>query len=248
MQVVGHRGAPKEAFENSFLAYECAISGDADRIELDVHLLKDNSLVISHDPDLKYAVGQSLNCAEASRNDVKKMQLKDGSEIPFLDEVLDRYVNKIEFNIEIKENRTETAEQVLKLIRARNCQSRIVVSSFQPEMVQFYAEKEPTMRRACLWGPDFKWPNVADYSPLRIMEFASATILHPYVHLVDEGLMDQARHRGWEIVPYVGLKNDDEATGREALWSKLKDFGVSGLCSNYPRELRRWLNNESSKL
>ncbi len=48
--VIGHRGAPTEAPENTLEAFEAAIDAGADMIEFDVRRARDGALVVSHDP------------------------------------------------------------------------------------------------------------------------------------------------------------------------------------------------------
>ena len=52
--IMAHRGASTEAYENSMEAFQLAVDQKADMIELDVHLTKDNQLLVHHDKDLKF--------------------------------------------------------------------------------------------------------------------------------------------------------------------------------------------------
>ena len=60
-KIYGHRGFSGKYPENTMLAFKKAIEIGCDGIELDVHLTKDNELVIIHDEDIKRtANGQGL--------------------------------------------------------------------------------------------------------------------------------------------------------------------------------------------
>ena len=48
--VIGHRGAPRAAAENSLEAFDAARTQGADWVELDVHLTSDGEVVVNHDP------------------------------------------------------------------------------------------------------------------------------------------------------------------------------------------------------
>ena len=52
-KIFGHRGFSGKYPENTMLAFEKAVEIGCDGIELDVHLTKDNVLVIIHDEDIK---------------------------------------------------------------------------------------------------------------------------------------------------------------------------------------------------
>lgn len=47
--IIGHRGAPSEAPENTLSSFELAIRQGADLVELDLHLSADEQLVVIHD-------------------------------------------------------------------------------------------------------------------------------------------------------------------------------------------------------
>ena len=52
-KIFAHRGFSGKYPENTMLAFEKAVELGVDGIELDVHLTKDNELVIIHDEDIK---------------------------------------------------------------------------------------------------------------------------------------------------------------------------------------------------
>ena len=61
MLVVGHRGAPNKAPENTLASFEAAIAIGVDAIELDVHLSRDGHLIVIHDAALDRTTdGQGL--------------------------------------------------------------------------------------------------------------------------------------------------------------------------------------------
>ncbi len=57
MLVIAHRGANKEALENSWTAFAKAIDAGATRIELDVQLSRDGHAVIMHDDHMLRTTG-----------------------------------------------------------------------------------------------------------------------------------------------------------------------------------------------
>jgi len=55
--LLGHRGAPLDATENTLAAFASALAQGADGIELDVRRARDGALFVFHDPDLARLTG-----------------------------------------------------------------------------------------------------------------------------------------------------------------------------------------------
>lgn len=100
---VMHRGYhDKEVSENSLIAFKRAVDADM-ALEFDVHVTKDNELVVIHDEDLKRLTGKEgvvehLTLKELQEN----YKLLDGQTIPSLKEVLDLIDEKVPMYIELK--------------------------------------------------------------------------------------------------------------------------------------------------
>jgi glycerophosphoryl diester phosphodiesterase len=91
--VLAHRGARRDAPENTLPAFTLALAQGADGVELDVHRTADGGLVVHHDADarrLGVLAGRTLADIRAARPD-----------IPTLDDTLDACAGAV-VNIEIK--------------------------------------------------------------------------------------------------------------------------------------------------
>src|SRR5688572_26145240 len=102
MLIIGHRGSPHEALENSWAAFERAVEVGCERIELDVQRTKDGHLAVVHDESLRRTAGIDREIIELDRAEIAKLKLNNGEPIPFIDEVIERLLPRIELNIEIK--------------------------------------------------------------------------------------------------------------------------------------------------
>ncbi len=240
MLVIAHRGANKEALENSWSAYERAVDIGAQRIELDVHLSADGEVVINHDDSLIHTTGKDLYFSKLTAAEIRKLKLLNGEPIPFLAEVIERLLPNIELNIEIKGKSTDLANAVAKLVRNHPKREKIIISCFYAAPLVWLKDHCPETQRACLWSSDsFEWPFFSTLAPPVFMEKTGSKILHPLSTLVTENLMDQARARGWRVYPWTTMVGEDH--DRESQWTILKTLGIDGLCTNYPRELKKWL-------
>lgn len=239
MTIIAHRGACTEALENSWEAFHKAVEIGAQRIELDVHLTSDGHLLVMHDEDLKRTADSPRLVRACTRDEIARdIKLTNGERVPFLDEVLAEFLDKIEFNIEIKSPGPQTVEAVARLCLAQKDLSRLIISSFHLPTCEHLAKKFPQLKTALLWDKKLWWPWSFAWGPLRFMKRNQIRIFHPDAHLVEPTMVKELKARGWEIFPYVGLKREHQA--RE-LWTYLMTCGVDGLCTNYPREMKLWL-------
>ena len=245
MLVIAHRGANKEALENSWQAFEAAIAGGAERIELDVHLTADGEIAINHDLELIATTGRRGDISGLSRGELESWPLKNGDPIPFLDQVIEKVLPRVELNIEIKGNSEGLAEKVALMVEDSGLDQKVVISSFCYEPLVYLWRHHPHLRRACLWGDWPRWPWLSYQSPLVMMHECRANIFHPYTDWLDENIMEQAKARGWLVFPYVSMRGEEE--DKQKLWSWLQSIGVDGLCTNYPRQMRQWLKDLKSE-
>jgi glycerophosphoryl diester phosphodiesterase len=243
MKVIAHRGANREALENSRAAYDLSLAGGATRIELDVQLSADGHAVINHDDELGHTVAgthRGRKISTMTRRDLGNVRLSNGEPLPFLDDIVDEFADRIELNIEIKGRSTQLAEGVARTCNQHGRLDAFVISSFESEPLVYLKDHHPRIARACLWGSDnLSGMNFSRFAPPVFMAMAGAQIFHPVADWIDERLMDQAKARGWKVYGWVPMAG--ETNGRESLWNYLATLEVDGLCTNYPREMKEWI-------
>lgn len=99
---IAHRGASGYAPENTLAAFKKALEFDIDVIELDVHLTKDNHLVVIHDKTVNRTTDGKGKVADKTLAELQKLDAGNGEKIPTLQEVLDLVNRKALVSIEIK--------------------------------------------------------------------------------------------------------------------------------------------------
>lgn len=240
MIVIGHRGANREALENSWSAFEGAVEGGAERIELDVQISRDGHPVVMHDDSLFKTCHRKALISQLDRAEITQIPLSNGEAIPFLDQVIETLLPRVEINIEIKGPRIDLAAQVAQLIRSHPKREKIIVSCFHIEPLEWFRDYCDVIARACLLASDhWNWPRFASHSPLNFLKLVDAHIIHPEINLIDENFMDQVQCRGIKVFTWASMVGEEK--DREGLWAVLKTFQVNGHCTNYPRQLKRWL-------
>jgi len=100
--VAAHRGAAGDAPENSFAAFSRSVADGADLIEFDVRLSADGIPVVVHDERTGRTARENLRVARCDAARLRKVRLKNGEPLPFLEEVLDLVGGAVPLNIEVK--------------------------------------------------------------------------------------------------------------------------------------------------
>ena len=71
--VLGHRGSPQEAPENTLPSFRKALEQGADGVELDVHLTCDGALVVFHNYTLSGTTGSRGFLAKRTLEELKEL-------------------------------------------------------------------------------------------------------------------------------------------------------------------------------
>jgi len=225
--VIAHRGASAYRPENTLPAYALAVEQRADMIEIDLHLTRDNEVVITHDESLE-GLGGEGEIAAATLAEVRVLDAGQGQRVPTLEEVLDHFGEAIPFNLEIKAGGAGPyrglEERALAALRSRGLLERTLFSSFFDAVLARLRELEPAVRLGCLVSPR---------RPERRLERAlavGAEALNPWFGLVTPELVAAAHAADLAVYPYTVDREED--------MRRLLDMGVDGMLTNHPDRLR----------
>ncbi|MFW9825430.1 MAG: glycerophosphodiester phosphodiesterase [Candidatus Thorarchaeota archaeon] len=100
--IFGHRGASGYEIENTFPAFNKAVSMGAG-IETDVQLTKDKKLICFHDPYIKIKDKQ-FYIKDLTLKEIKKIKFSDGRNIPLIEDVFSNFKEnqkKFRYSIDI---------------------------------------------------------------------------------------------------------------------------------------------------
>ena len=163
--LISHRGAHKEAPENSCRAFEIALEDGVDGIETDVQLSSDGVPVLFHNATACHVTGDrkrisSYTCEQLQGLDIGKKGECIG--IPTLSEALATFGGHTRLLIEIKSRKADRAsgrsgELTDKVVAAIRClpvgiRSAISILSFDPDVLSRASRAAPTQK--CVLNTD----------------------------------------------------------------------------------------------
>lgn len=148
--LIAHRGVHISAPENSISAFKEAIKKKY-IIELDVHLLKDNTVVVFHDDDLSRMIGKNIKLKNCTYEDIKNLKLLNTDNyIPTFEEVLKLINGKVPIIVELKYDRRVglLEKEVVKLLD--NYKGKFCIQSFNPLSIKWFKKHKPEYIRGLL--------------------------------------------------------------------------------------------------
>jgi glycerophosphoryl diester phosphodiesterase len=157
--IVGHRGASFDAPENTLAAFQEAWAQNADGVEGDFYVTKDQQIVCIHDADTKRTAGRKLIVAESTLKELRVLEYGGwkgarflGEPIPTFAEVLATIPKGKLFVIELK-----TGPEIVPLLKAElkrlKAESNdLLIIAFKKDTVAAVREELPEIRVHWLTG------------------------------------------------------------------------------------------------
>ncbi len=157
--IVGHRGASYDAPENTVAAFQEAWKQNADGVEGDFYVTKDQQIVCIHDADTKRTGGVKLDVAKSTLAELRELEYgnwKDprfkGEPIPTFEEVLAVVPQGKLFVIELK-----TGPEIVPLLKAELDRLKpaikdLLIIAFKKETVMAVKKDLPGIRTHWLTG------------------------------------------------------------------------------------------------
>jgi len=233
--VVGHRGAPRRAAENSVAAFRAAAEDGATWVELDARRTADDRLAVIHDPaDTRGRAVIEQTAAELAAQG-----------IALLDEVLDALPGGLGVDIELKnlpgepdfDEEQRLAALVADVLRPLRGTRPLVVSSFNPLARQAVRDALPDVHVAQLIPPGMSLTEGIELSA----QFGVADGVFPHASApdLDAVTVSAARERGLSVMVWTV---DDPV---DALL--LVRAGVDAICTNDAAAIVAALRDERSR-
>lgn len=206
-------------------AFSLARKQEADGVELDVRLARDERVVVMHDSDVARTTDGRGLVAELTAAELQALDAGEGEPVPTLDDLFEAFGPTLLYNVELKDNGLwddTLALAVADRVAAHNLENEVVISSFNPLAVRRARRHlAHSAMVALLW-----------HHPLgRLLHhFVPAEADHPHHTLVDEAYIQWARARGYRVHVWTV---DDPAEAQ-----RLASLGVDAIITNYPARIR----------
>jgi len=219
--ILGHRGSPEQAQENSIQSFLLALEEGADGVELDVHCTCDGELIVFHDENLS----DGRYICEHTYRDVKIASQRQKVVVHRLETVFRALAGKGFINIELKQMGLEA--KALKLARELLPPETFLCSSFIPETVA-ECRKIANDVPAIFIRVE---PEEFD-SELEIIRKINASGVAYYHSHIDSKLA--AFFKEHKVPLFTWTVNDIEEAKR------LEALGIAGIITDRPRELIKY--------
>ena len=229
-KIFAHRGFSGKYPENTMLAFEKAVEIGVDGIELDVHLTKDNEIVIIHDEDIKRTCDGEGLVKDMTLEELRKYDASATFRgqygfcgIPTLREYFElvKYTPIIT-NIELKTGVYEyptIEKRVIDMVREFGLSEKIIFSSFNHFTVKRCEKIAPEIKRGFLTG-DWLY-DFGKYTAERNVQCC-----HPWHVSLSEEVISEMHEAGCEINTWTVNEYADI--------EKLSKWGVDSLIGNFP--------------
>lgn len=135
---IAHRGSHNDEIpENSMMAFRKSLSRNLP-IEFDIHLLKDNNIIVFHDDNLYRMTGVNKKLRDCTYNEIKNLKLKNTNEkIPLLKDVLKLVDGKVLLDIELKEDHDGNNLEIELIKILKNYNGEFILKSFNYKAVKY---------------------------------------------------------------------------------------------------------------
>jgi len=238
--IIAHRGYRQKYPENTLAAFLAAVQTGVPVIELDVMFSRDRRLVVIHDATLERTTNGHGAVNDCTLEELKRLDAGSwfdpefaDQRLPELSEVLDLVNGRTRVNIEIKAHAYEhhhppdaIEKQVVGLVKQKNMQDSVLISSFAIDiLVQIASMEDP--------------PPMALISKIpasnRILEICSRLKVfswHPDHLIVTPHQVDMMHAAGFKVFPYNVDTLED--------YVKMIDMKVDGVITDDPVSAAHW--------
>jgi glycerophosphoryl diester phosphodiesterase len=229
--IVGHRGAPDCAPENTMASFREGVQQGADIIELDVRLSADQHVIVFHDEYLDRTTDGNGPLAERTLDELKSLDAGGwyhprfaGETIPTLHEVLAWAMGHVPLFIELKYSSVPgpaLGECVVQQVTAHGMADQVMIISFAHQALMWIKEGSSDTATGALYFD----PGV---DPVTLAQKIGANAVMPLWHLVTAGDVARCHEAGIFVNTW----------GPAADYAALIAMGVDCVSADHPARVR----------
>lgn len=218
--IIGHRGAKGLAAENTLASIRTALKYDIHEIEIDIHVTKDNVVVLNHDAFIHTTAGRKLRGVRIANHTYHEL-LRYRADLPTLEEVITLVNRRVPIVIEVKPRVQPT--QLITLLKG------FLQKGWKPSDFMVASFSQRTLRTIHAALPDIKMVINERFSSIRALRRARQVRTNRIAlnhRIIWWGMVRAMGRRGIELTTF-SLNNPRKG----ARWST---HGLHGIITDYP--------------
>jgi len=253
LKIIAHRGASGYAPENTLASVRKALEyPEIDIIEIDIHLSKDEKIMVIHDPDLQRTTDQRDEIKNLTFSEIRKADAGRWfdekfveEKVPTLLEILKLINGKKTLLIEIKSDKKgqlydKIVSKTIAEIRNFNAEKWCIIQAFESEYLQETHQLAPEIEIQKLieyplsipfWTKGYVDVNWQKGSPI----LNGVTAVNAYFPFWSASQIYQIQEQ--KLQTYVYTVNDTNSI------KKMIRSGVDGIITNFPEKVIKLKDN-----
>ena len=244
MKFIAHRGASHDAPENTLKAVELAWEQNADAVEVDIHLSKDEEIIVMHDKNAKRTAGINLKIKDSYSNHIYNLDVGKWKhekwkyeKIPKLEDIINTIPKGKELFIEIKSDR-KIINRLFQILDSTPKKKQCVIISFNLKTLQKVKEKDSTIRT--YWLQNIKKGFIKRWKPNinQLIKKAKSSNIDG----LDLSACDMINNNFVSKIKENDLKLYIYTIDCPHLAQKMSITGIDGITTNKPLWLKNKLN------
>ncbi|MBN2503987.1 MAG: glycerophosphodiester phosphodiesterase [Bacilli bacterium] len=215
--LIAHRGFHSEDHsvpENSLTAFRLAIDKNYG-IELDINVLRDGTVVVFHDKDLKRMTGRTEKLQDVDFEAIQAVRLLATEEkIPTLKEVLDLVDGKVPLLIELKHHGDSELLCRSFMKDIRDYKGKWAIHSFHPKILIWFKKYHPEVIRGQIseyFRDETDMKRITKYllKTLKLNFLTKPDFINYGLRDMPNKYLDRAMKKGLTVIGYAA-KNQEE--------------------------------------
>ena len=243
MLVIGHRGVPSQAPENTVEGSVLAAKLGAQIIENDIYITKDNVIVVLHDGALERTTSGTGYIEDYTYEQLKQFVIDENAskypnlKIPTLEEYFKEFKDKDTLIfIELKSSKAALITELEKLVKKYEFYDQMCVISFNANQLLALQKVMPGMSMGYLCSGITSSDTIPSItSTLAVTQIYNTTFNQSYAGMTEDFIIE-ANHRGITIWPWT--YRDRTAFNQYYM------YGTYGLTTDYAQ----WASTMTKKI